>query len=146
MRAATASSDSTPRARFIRRSCADEICHNGDGGTLRALKQQRRAPGFHAAVRDFRDLEHGVHFGRNALKFAFFFERAQKLPQVAISHFPSLIGQKIASFEQLTLARVRARGPRSRTHPDAACIPALEDVLSPRSGTGNIFLMKGASL
>src|SRR4029077_6577252 len=83
---------------------ADQICHDGNFRTLRALEEQCGAGGFDGAIRDFGDFENWVNFVRDAHEFVFLFERPQEIPQIAISHFPSLYRSMNPKPDTLTRA------------------------------------------
>ena len=92
--------------------------------SLRALEEQRRAAGARDAVGDLGDLQHGIHFGGNALEFPFFFQARDELAQVLIgtpSSRPWLAAHgkqphRLARFTELVLALCteRADGPGAR--------------------------------
>ena len=60
--------------------------------------------GFDGAIRDFGDFENWVNFVRDAHEFVFLFERPQEIPQIAISHFPSLYRSMNPKPDTLTRA------------------------------------------
>ena len=86
MRRATVSTESTSSAISILPHAGEGVDQHRDARALGPLEQQRRTAALHGAVGELGDLEHRVHFHRDALQLAVLLQRAHEVPQVRVGH------------------------------------------------------------